>query len=94
MHMHYSDKHPLSAPFPLIVTCKASILSSVAHQLRFQMKGKTGSFTKFEVDVQEAQMKAFDPKGLLAGQPGWGEEKEEAWGTLETFEAGQWKSEK
>lgn len=91
--MHYPASHSLADPYPLLVTCRASILSSVAKQLRFKINGKLGSYTKYGMDPQEAALKEFDPKGLLVGQRGWGEEPKEAWGTLEIAEGSDWKTE-
>jgi predicted dehydrogenase len=47
---------------------------------RFVLHGTEGSFVKYGLDVQEADMKA----GMIPGIEGWGEEPEEIWGTLNT----------
>lgn len=52
---------------------------------RFTIHGTSGSFVKYGLDVQEAALKV----GEMPGGPGWGEEKEENWGTLNTEIAGQ-----
>jgi len=45
---------------------------------RFILHGTEGSFVKYGLDVQEADMKA----GMIPGVEGWGEEPESMWGTL------------
>jgi predicted dehydrogenase len=47
---------------------------------RFILHGTEGSFVKYGLDVQEADMKA----GIIPGIDGWGEEPEEMWGILNT----------
>jgi len=47
---------------------------------RFVLHGAYGSFVKFGLDPQEEILK----KGMKPGQPGWGEENEDIWGTLES----------
>ena len=47
---------------------------------RFVLHGAHGSFVKFGLDPQEETLK----KGMKPGQPGWGEENEDIWGTLES----------
>jgi hypothetical protein len=82
--MRYPATHPLSKPYPLLVTLSASILSPMSSQLRFSIKGDKGSFTKYGLDPQESAMKAFDPKGMKVGDEGWGKEDQSLFGTLET----------
>ena len=45
---------------------------------RFMVHGDEGSYIKYGVDPQEAQLDA----GVLPGTPGFGVEEKEAWGTL------------
>ncbi len=45
---------------------------------RFILNGTEGSFMKYGLDIQEANMKA----GMIPGIEGWGEEPEDTWGTL------------
>jgi predicted dehydrogenase len=47
---------------------------------RFYLHGTDGSFLKWGTDPQEEELKS----GRLPGIPGWGEEPEELWGTLNT----------
>lgn len=45
---------------------------------RFLLYGTQGSYQKFGLDPQEDALKL----GSLPGEPGWGEEQENAWGTI------------
>jgi scyllo-inositol 2-dehydrogenase (NADP+) len=45
---------------------------------RFRALGSAAAYTKFGLDVQEAQL----ARGVRPGEPGWGEEAEEHWGLL------------
>jgi predicted dehydrogenase len=45
---------------------------------RFLLYGTQGSYQKFGLDPQEDALK----QGSIPGKPGWGEEQENAWGTL------------
>lgn len=49
---------------------------AAAYGPRLRVLGSTAGFTKWGLDVQEAQLKG----GLVPGGPGWGEEPEGAWG--------------
>lgn len=53
-------------------------MSSMAAALgpRLRVLGSTAGYTKWGMDVQEAQLQ----QGLAPGSPGWGEEPEQAWG--------------
>lgn len=53
-------------------------MSSMAAALgpRLRVLGSTAGYTKWGMDVQEAQLKG----GLVPGSPGWGEEPEASWG--------------
>lgn len=46
---------------------------------RFALHGTEGSFVKHGMDVQEEALK----RGLTPAGPGWGEEPQERWGTLD-----------
>jgi len=52
---------------------------------RYSLHGTLGSFQKWGIDPQEEALKA----GKLPGEPGWGEEPQEAWGLLHTEKDGQ-----
>jgi predicted dehydrogenase len=45
---------------------------------RMHVLGTRGAYTKHGLDVQEGQLEA----GRAPGSPGWGEEPEDAWGSL------------
>jgi predicted dehydrogenase len=70
MVLHYEN---------LKVTLKAGMLVREAGP-RFILHGTEGSFVKYGLDVQEEALK----RGLTPSSPGWGEEPEEHWGTLNT----------
>ena len=61
------------------VTLKAGYLVRLPGP-RYLLHGTEGSFLKAGMDLQEEHLKA----GILPGSPGWGEEAEEDWGTLDT----------
>jgi len=63
----------------LKVTLKAGMLVREAGP-RCILHGTKGSFVKYGLDVQEEALK----QGLIPSSPGWGEEREEQWGTLNT----------
>ncbi|KAK1813840.1 hypothetical protein LTR12_011748 [Friedmanniomyces endolithicus] len=79
------DSHTLILQYMdgLMVTVKAAIVSPETEQLRFWVRGTTGSFKKFGVDVQEDQLKA----GLRPGDEGFGVEPESLYGSLTTVDA-------
>jgi hypothetical protein len=60
------------SPSPLFVTTRSYIMSAMAPQLRFQVRGMNGSYLKNYVDPQEAKLK----KGIQAGDKSIGEEDE------------------
>ncbi|TKA79636.1 hypothetical protein B0A55_03424, partial [Friedmanniomyces simplex] len=78
------DSHTLILQYPnaLMVTVKAAIVSPETEQLHFWVRGTTGSFKKFGVDVQEDQLKA----GLRPGDEGFGVEPESLHGSLTTVD--------
>lgn len=68
---------------PFVATVKASILSCLPAQQRFQIRGTKGSFVKYGVDPQEAHLKKVGSSTNVRGD--YGVETESTWGTL--FEA-------
>jgi len=68
-----------------LVTVKAGVLSVEEEQLRYWVRGTKGSFKKYNLDVQEDQLKA----GLKPGDEGFGVESEKASGRLAVLEEGQ-----
>ena len=63
----------------LKVTLKAGLLVREPGP-RFALHGTEGSFVKYGVDPQEEALK----RGLSPGEPDWGLEPQEQWGTLNT----------
>jgi scyllo-inositol 2-dehydrogenase (NADP+) len=63
----------------LKVTLKAGLLVREPGP-RFALHGTEGSFVKYGVDPQEEALK----RGLSPGEPDWGLEPKEQWGTLNT----------
>lgn len=63
----------------LKVTLKAGMLVREPGP-RFILHGYQGSFVKYGLDVQEEALK----QGMTPTAPGWGEEPEEQWGTINT----------
>lgn len=82
--MHYvAGKRHL---YPLTVILRAHILSVRSPQVRFIVRGTTGTYTKYGIDVQEDQLKVISsPKAILEDQ--YGMEPEYLWGTVEKVEA-------
>jgi hypothetical protein len=101
LHMYYPRSHPLSKPYPLLVTLQASIICPGSKQLRYQIKGNKGLYTKYGLDVQEATLRKVDwktgtPEEVTpVGKEGWGVEGEGAEGELELVkEDGTWEASK
>lgn len=69
-----------SSKTPMVVTISGSILSCLPRQLRFRIRGSKGSFIKYGLDPQEANLKLIG--GRTDVGKGFGEEKEEMWGEL------------
>lgn len=70
------------APKALLVTIKTSIVSVLKDQLRFAVRGTTGSFLKFGTCPQEDRAIANPCKP--ADDPDYGTEDKRIWGTLTT----------
>lgn len=66
------------------ITLKASYLMC-EREPRFTLHGTEGSFVKYGLDRQEADL----TNGLLPNTPHWGEEDPEIWGLLHTDKNGQ-----
>lgn len=73
---------PSKAPH-LKVTLKSSYLMCEPEP-RFVLHGTDGSFVKYGLDRQEADLN----NGLIPGTPGWGVEDERIWGLLHTEKEG------
>ncbi|KZT12863.1 oxidoreductase [Laetiporus sulphureus 93-53] len=74
-------------PTSLTVILRSHILSVRSPQLRYVVRGTTGTYTKFGIDVQEAQLKAMASPTEIVDSPSYGREPEELWGTLENLAA-------
>ena len=74
----------LQYPHGLLATVKAGVVSPETAQLRYWVRGETGSYKKFHLDCQEDQLKA----GKRPGDVGFGVEGEERAGTLTLQEEG------
>jgi predicted dehydrogenase len=70
VRLHYSD---------VSVTLKAGMLVREGGP-RFTVHGTEGSFVKYGLDPQENALR----QGAMPGEDGYGAEKEESWGTLNT----------
>lgn len=75
--LHY-DKAAGKRDAPLLCTIKASIVSPEASQLRYWIRGTSGSFKKYHLDCQEDQLK----DGLRSGEAGYGLEPKDRYGVL------------
>lgn len=74
--------NPCKAPH-VKVTLKSSYLMCEPEP-RFVLHGREGSYVKYGLDPQEADL----TKGLLPGTPHWGEEAPSQWGILHTEKDG------
>jgi hypothetical protein len=77
--VHYDATTKSGRTLPLIATARGSILSLVAPQLRFTVKGTKAAFTKSGVDGQEDSLK-LDAKA--PSKPRFGVEPKDLQGTL------------
>lgn len=80
MDLYYPRNSP-TAP-PLIVTLRASIMSSLPLQQRFLIKGSRGSFIKYGLDPQESFLKRLAAGEKFGIEEGYGRESEDIWGEL------------
>ncbi|KAL9111103.1 MAG: hypothetical protein Q9227_004366 [Pyrenula ochraceoflavens] len=60
---------------------KAAVVSPEVRQLRYWVRGDKGSFKKYHLDCQEDQLK----EGLKPGDPSYGTEPKERYGTLSSI---------
>lgn len=77
----YYPRSSATSP-PLIVTVRASIMSSLPLQQRFLVKGSKGSFIKFGIDPQESFLKRLAAGEQVGLEEGYGRESEDIWGEL------------
>jgi hypothetical protein len=68
------------------VILRAHILSVRSPQLRYKVRGTKGTFIKYGMDTQEAQLIVMtEPNGIHAA--GFGVEPDETWGAVENLGA-------
>jgi len=72
------DAFELTLRYPHLRVHLGSTMLAVRKRPRFFLRGTRGSFVKYGVDPQEANLAAGDHYA----SPDWGLEKEEAWGTV------------
>lgn len=85
IYMHYPGLPATGNVQPTSFTAilRGHILSVRAQQVRYVIRGTTGTFTKGGVDVQEDQLKAMkSPSEIITSQT-YGIEPESLWGTVE-----------
>ncbi|KAL8278605.1 hypothetical protein RQP46_008897 [Phenoliferia psychrophenolica] len=80
IHMHYEPTDAPGRKLPLIATARGCILSLQAPQLRFSIKGTSGTFIKHGLDCQEDQLKKGAASAL--SQSDYGVEPASLDGTL------------
>jgi len=74
------------SPKPFTVILRAHILSVRSPQLRYKVRGTKGTFVKYGLDTQEAQLGVLpEPNGIYADD--FGAEPEDVWGTVENLTA-------
>ena len=78
------DSYDLSLHYPAFKCMVRSSYLVREPGPRFTLHGTTGSYLKWGVDPQEAEMKA----GKIPGIEGWGEEPDSQWGTMNAMEDG------
>jgi predicted dehydrogenase len=70
------------SPQPFMAILRAHVLSVRSLQLRFKVRGTRGTFIKYGLDTQEAQLRVLStPNDIFAAD--FGTEPTEIWGTLE-----------
>jgi predicted dehydrogenase len=81
--LHYARNE--NRPTVLTATLRGHILSLRKNQLRYNIRGSRGTFSKFGIDPQEEQMKEHGAGAFSL--PNVGVEPPDIWGTLETMSA-------
>lgn len=100
MHLYYPSTHPLSKPYPLLVTLSACMISPGSRQIRYHIKGNKGQYIKYGLDTQEATLRKMDwTKGKAdeispVGKEGWGAEEKGSEAEIETLVDGKWQTKK
>ena len=78
--LHYESVHD-----GMNAIIKAAVVSPEVKQLRYWVRGDQGSFKKYHLDSQEDQLK----EGMKPGDPGYGLEPKDRYGTLSSILDGQ-----
>ncbi|GAA5984172.1 hypothetical protein JCM11641_005137 [Rhodosporidiobolus odoratus] len=86
VHLHYDPTDQPGRKLPLEAIARGSILSLLAPQQRFIIKGTTASYLKHSVDVQEEQLVAGGADAI--NQPDFAVEPESAAGVLYRLDGG------
>ncbi|KAI0701927.1 oxidoreductase [Cytidiella melzeri] len=90
--MHYPPLTPLDPspsgikPTSFTVILRGSMLSVKSSQVRYVVRGTTGTYRKYGVDVQEAQLKAIVSPSDIFSDATYGQEPETLFGTVENIE--------
>jgi hypothetical protein len=82
IYLHYNAGTPFPNKFTVLL--RSHILSVQAPQLRYAVCGTKGVFTKYGLDTQEEQLKVMPfVSGIF--EPGYGQEPQEIYGTVENL---------
>ncbi|KAI0761704.1 oxidoreductase [Irpex lacteus] len=97
--LHYAPRTPPAGtpspvkPTSFKVILRGAILSVKSPQVRYVVRGTTGTFSKFGVDVQEDQLKVIPKPADILTDAGYGQEPEAIYGTVENLkERARWPS--
>ncbi|KAI0698612.1 oxidoreductase [Cytidiella melzeri] len=83
---HATTSHSQIRPTSFTAILRGTILSAKSSQVRYVIRGTTGTYSKYGVDVQEDQLKAIASPSDIFSNPLYGQEPEELFGTLETLD--------
>ncbi|KAH9843942.1 oxidoreductase [Rhodofomes roseus] len=85
--LHYPPRPGRAGIQPTSFTAilRSHILSVRSPQLRYVVRGTTGTYIKTGLDVQEQQLKLYTNPADIVGDPAYGVENEALWGTLENL---------
>jgi len=89
--LHYPPRPaPAGTLQPASFTCilRGHILSVRAQQVRYVVRGLSGTFTKGGVDVQEDQLKVIPSVSEIISSSEYGKEPEALWGAVENLTEG------
>ncbi|KZT72719.1 NAD(P)-binding protein [Daedalea quercina L-15889] len=85
--LHYPSRprHVGVQPTSFTAILRSHILSVCSPQLRYVVRGTTGTYVKTGLDVQEQQLKAYTDPADIIKDPAYGVEAETLYGTLENL---------